>query len=90
MGDFNSDFNSDGYKEVINSGWYDTYIKAGERDCGITVKEQIDGWRDTDTRDMRIDYIFTNTDCEILSSRVVFNGDNEPVISDHYGVEVRL
>ena len=90
MGDFNCDFNSDGYKEVINSGWYDTYLNARERDGGITVKGQIDGWRDSDTRDMRIDYIFTNTDREILSSRVVFNGVNEPVISDHYGVEVRL
>ena len=35
---------------------------------------------------MRLDYIWCNKKKEILSSRVVFNGLKEPVVSDHYGV----
>ena len=39
---------------------------------------------------MRLDYIWCNKKKEILSSRVVFNGLKEPVVSDHYGVLIEI
>lgn len=88
MGDFNCDAESDGYYEVINSGWHDTFALADERDSGVTVPGKIDGWRDTDVSAMRIDYIFTNRKRKIKKSQIVFNGINEKVVSDHYGILV--
>ena len=90
MGDFNCDDESDGYKAVINSGWYDTYKLAEEKDRGITERGNIDGWRDGDIGSMRIDYIFCNKKIPVKSSQVIFNGDNERVISDHFGVLVEV
>lgn len=48
MGDFNSPagVRGQGYDLVCESGWYDTYVLAAEKDCGVTVEEEIDGWRD--------------------------------------------
>ena len=88
MGDFNCDSDSDGYKEVIASGWYDTFCMAKEQDNGVAVRGAIDGWRDGEITDMRIDYIFTNRKVSVKSSKVVFNGINEEKVSDHYGVIV--
>lgn len=90
MGDFNCDSGSAGYKEVIESGWYDTFCMAKKQDLGVTVRGEIDGWRDGAVSDMRIDYIFTNRKLPIKSSQVIFNGINEEVISDHYGILVEV
>lgn len=90
MGDFNCDSDSAGYKEVIESGWYDTFCMAKEQDLGVTVRGAIDGWRDGEVSDMRIDYIFTNRKLPIKSSQVIFNGVNEERISDHYGILVEV
>lgn len=48
MGDFNSPsgVRGQGYDLVCGSGWYDTYVLAEEKDCGVTVEEEIDGWRE--------------------------------------------
>ncbi len=88
MGDFNCNAYSDGYTEVIKSGWYDTFKLAESRDGGVTVRGAIDGWRDGAAEDMRIDYIFSKQRVKVKSSKVVFNGVYEDVVSDHYGVEV--
>ena len=61
---------------------------AKEQDNGVTVRGAIDGWRDGEITDMRIDYIFTNRKVSVKSSKVVFNGINEEKVSDHYGVIV--
>ncbi len=90
MGDFNCDAHSDGYEMVIGSGWYDTYYSADNRDDGITVSGIIDGWNDTKAKNMRIDYIFSNNPKNVKSSRVIFNGRNEDIISDHFGVLVEV
>lgn len=90
MGDFNCNSDSDGYKEVIESGWYDTFCMAKEQDTGVTVRGAIDGWRDGNVKDMRIDYIFTNRKIPVKSSKVVFNGINEEKVSDHYGVLIEV
>lgn len=90
MGDFNCTPDSNGYRTVINSGWYDTFCMANEHDCGNTVRGRIDGWHDKDIDNMRIDYIFTNCKATVKSSKVIFNGLNEEVVSDHYGVLVEV
>ncbi len=93
MGDFNSDaaVRGEGYDLVKNSGFFDTYALATDRDEGVTVPGAIDGWRDQDNvSDMRIDQIWISSPCQVRKSRVVFNGQKEPVISDHFGVLVEM
>lgn len=87
LGDFNSPSNEHGkgYDLVRRSGFYDTYNLAVVKDSGITVKGNIDGWNENST-DKRIDYIFSNKKVKIDSSIVIFNGTNEDIISDHFGI----
>lgn len=86
MGDFNCPDTCDEYSNMINSGWFDTYTLASKKDSGVTVPGDIDGWRNEKINDMRIDYILTNYSSDIKSSEVIFNGENEDIISDHFGV----
>ena len=92
LGDFNApDIIPDqSYGHILSCGWTDTYRAAPIRDQGITVPGVIDGWRERlrekDVDGMRLDYIWCSKRKEILSSRVVFNGSREPVVSDHFGV----
>ena len=90
MGDFNSpaEVRNEGYDMMNGGGWYDSYTLAKTKDNGITVGKVIDGWRDkvSGTDGMRIDQIWCSQKVEIVSSEVIFNGANKPVVSDHYGV----
>ena len=88
MGDFNSPAHvrGEGYDLVVASGWEDCYLRAKARDAGATVGGQIDGWRKEKVDPMRIDFTFAAQPGATRSSRVIFNGDFYPVISDHYGV----
>ena len=91
MGDFNAPDSvpDESYHLIASSGWTDTYRVAERKDSGITVPGVIDGWRDklpADAEGMRLDYIWCSRRAEISSSRVVFNGTNEPIVSDHFGV----
>lgn len=92
LGDFNNpaQLRKEGYDMIKNAGWYDTYLLAKEKDDGITVGKVIDGWRDklSSTNGMRIDQIWCNKEVEIASSKVIFNGKNQPVVSDHYGIVI--
>ncbi len=91
MGDFNSpaDEKDKGYDMVLSRGWYDTYSLAKDKDSGFTVTGKIAGWEEN--RDSkRIDYIFTNTKINVKSSKVIFNGKNEEIISDHSGVIIEF
>lgn len=94
MGDFNNcaEIKNEGYDLIKKSGWQDTFEIAREKDDGITVGTVIDGWKDkiTDTNGMRIDFIWTNSENIIERTNVIFNGKNEPVISDHYGVMITV
>ncbi len=92
MGDFNSPAHvkSEGYDMIKSYGWYDTFTLANEKDSGITVGKDIDGWEDgVLPQGMRIDYIWCSERAEITSSQVIFNGSHYPVISDHYGVIIK-
>lgn len=90
MGDFNNpaEIRGEGYDLVKKSGWADSYVCAEEKDNGFTVEEVIDGWKDKikDTNGMRLDQIWCNKEIKVKSSKVVFNGKDYPVVSDHYGV----
>lgn len=90
MGDFNSpaDENNQGYEKVVSTGWLDTYALADDKDDGFTVISKIDGWQNADKK--RIDYIFTNRKIPVKSSKVIFNGKNEKIISDHFGVIIEI
>ncbi|EEL52290.1 MULTISPECIES: endonuclease/exonuclease/phosphatase family protein [Bacillus cereus group] len=91
MGDFNNNahLRGEGYDYLIRKGLYDTYELAMEKDEGTTVQGKIAGW-DENKQNLRIDLIFTNRPKKVLSSKVIFNGVNRNVISDHFGVEVQL
>lgn len=70
-------------------------VDAEQKDSGVTVEEEIDGWRDVEgggaVKDAkRLDYIFCNTQKKVKSSQVVCNGKNYPVVSDHYGVMIEV
>ena len=96
MGDFNSPAHVQGQgRDLIrNSGWLDSYELAASKDSGITAGQVIDGWRENHiignggSPGMRIDYIWTSRQIPVRSSRVIFNGSREPVVSDHYGIIV--
>lgn len=94
MGDFNNpdQIEAEGYDMIADCGWLDSYILAEKKDLGITVANVIDGWKEklTDTNGMRIDQIWCNRAEKVKSSKVVFNGKNYPIVSDHYGVLVEL
>lgn len=90
LGDFNNPANrkQEGY-EMVTQNWFDTYQLAEEKDKGFTVAEAIDGWTENQGG-LRIDYIFSNQPIKTLSSKVIFNGENEPIVSDHFGVSVEF
>lgn len=93
LGDFNGDaaIRNENYDLIENSGFYDTFKLARTRDEGWTVSGAIDGWKDQEFADARrIDQIWVNEETPVTSSRVVFNGKTEPVISDHYGIEIEV
>ena len=91
LGDFNNNANirNEGYDYLLNEGLWDTYTLAKEKDNGATVQGEISGWQGNEL-DLRIDLVMANRKLEVKSSKVIFNGDNKEVVSDHYGVEVEI
>ncbi|ANU21462.1 endonuclease [Planococcus plakortidis] len=91
MGDFNNDasLEQQGYVYLLENGLHDTYTLAEEKDAGITVQGKITGWSDN-KQDLRIDLILSTEPFKVKSSKVIFNGDHKPLVSDHFGVEVQL
>ncbi|MCA1055916.1 endonuclease/exonuclease/phosphatase family protein [Rossellomorea aquimaris] len=91
MGDFNNNahIRGEGYDYLLSKGIVDTYDLARDCDEGVTVEGKIAGW-DENKVDLRIDLILANERFDVLSSKVIFNGKNKPVVSDHYGVEVTV
>lgn len=91
MGDFNNNANlvDKGYDYMISKGWLDTYTAASQKDQGITIEGKIDGW-EKNKEDLRIDLIFTNKPVEVKTSKVMFNGIDTQIVSDHYGVAIEI
>ena len=92
MGDFNNsaDIKGEGYDYLLKRGLKDTYVEALKKDDGITVPGLIAGWEGKCSSPKRIDFIFTNKECSVKSSEVIFNGKNKDVISDHFGVTIEI
>ena len=96
LGDFNAPDVVPGqsYEHIVACGWIDTFRIAQVKDSGITVPGVIDGWREKlkgkQVDGMRLDYIWCSRKKEVLSSRVMFSGRKEPVVSDHFGVLVEV
>ena len=92
MGDFNAPdiFLDQSYTRIRADGWMDTHQAAEQKGKDFTVFGIIDGWRDKlpdqNVSGMRLDYIWCSQEKEIRSSRILFDGENEPVVSDHFGV----
>ena len=91
MGDFNTDANGnpEDYQNILNQGLFDTYTLAEKKDSGVTVDKGIHGWAQ-DKSKKRIDYIFCTKEIKVKESKVIFNGKNKGVVSDHFGVEVEI
>ena len=91
IGDFNAPDQVPGqsYDYITACGWRDTY-KIAAQDTGITVPGIIDGWqeklKDKQVKGLRLDYIWCSRKQEIRAARIMFNGEREPVVSDHFGV----
>lgn len=91
MGDFNGDaaIRNENYDLIARSDWQDSWLLADVKDDGMTVSGIIDGWRDQASSDAkRIDQIWSDRIRPVRLSKVVFNGKEEPVISDHFGILV--
>lgn len=91
LGDFNNNANirNEGYDYMIQDGLWDTYDLAEEKDNGSTVQGEISGWQGNKL-DLRIDLVLATKEVKVKSSKVIFNGDNKEMVSDHYGVEVEI
>lgn len=91
MGDFNNNgfIKDEGYDYLIEKGMKDTFSMAKDSDGGITVKGKIDGW-DLNKNNLRLDLILINREIDVKHSKVIFNGANKMVVSDHYGVEIEV
>jgi len=92
MGDFNAPdiFLNQSYTCIRAAGWVDTHREAAKKESDFTVSGRIDGWRDRlpdeNVKGLRLDYIFCSRKREFLSSRILFDGKNGPVVSDHFGL----
>ena len=91
LGDFNNEASvkGEGYDFLIENGFYDTYLLAKAKDDGVTVKGEIGGWEGNKT-EKRIDLILANCQIPVNYSKVIFNGVNKSIVSDHFGGEVEI
>lgn len=91
MGDFNNEASTynKGYDYVLKTAPFlnDSYTIAQENYGYATMKGKIDGWKTT-SDSKRIDYIFVSDKLTVQKNHVIFNQDNESIVSDHFGVEV--
>ncbi|WP_211746652.1 endonuclease/exonuclease/phosphatase family protein [Paenibacillus sp. Marseille-Q4541] len=91
MGDFNNaaHIEGEGYTHVIQSGWHDCFELAAQKDEGYTVVKAIAGWEENKQK-LRIDYVFSNRQIPVKTSKVVLDGAHSPIVSDHSGVAVEI
>lgn len=91
LGDFNNNahIRNEGYDYLRSKGLYDTYELAEKKDIGTTVKGKIAGW-DENKEELRIDLVLSNQPVRVVTSQVIFNGVNKNIISDHFGLEVKI
>lgn len=93
MGDFNNEAGvaNQGYDYLFEQTPYlkDSYTVAETRTGNVTTNIGIDGWEGSTTA-KRIDLILVSEELEVEASHVIFDGENEALISDHFGVEITI
>lgn len=85
-GDFNApdELKDQSYDRMRQDGWFDTRDLSAYVKGRYSAEGKIDGWKES--TQMRIDYIFTNRLESVKAHKVVFDGHDEDVVSDHYGI----
>ena len=88
-GDFNSPTNQEGYQMILSDSLdlVDSHEVAPVRSGEVTILADIDGW-EGNQENYKVDHIFLSRDLEALESRVVFDGEDSPVVSDHFGLSL--
>lgn len=86
FGDYNIPDTTEAYDGIIQSGCVDL---CGEDARGteqfLTTPGSIDGWQHhKDAK--RLDYGFANTAITVNNARVIFDGESEAMVSDHFGL----
>lgn len=93
MGDFNNeaDISKQGYDYMLEKSPFlrDSYIIADKKTGHATMNAGIDGWKDA-TSGKRIDLILVSEDVKVEENHVIFDGINEKIVSDHFGVEAMI
>lgn len=91
LGDFNvaDHIKNEGYDYLRSKGLYDTHQLANKQIGENTIIGNIAGWAGN-KKGLKIDYIFANWRADVEESRIVFNGKDGPIISDHFGVAITL
>ncbi len=91
LGDFNvaAGPDSPGWQQMLELGWHDAFWHARRRQGEHTVQQAISGWEENSLA-KRIDYVLASGPVTFSNYRVVFDGQQEPAISDHAGVLVEL
>ncbi|EHJ52638.1 endonuclease/exonuclease/phosphatase family protein [Streptococcus macacae] len=87
MGDFNNPYDKEGYQLILNSRLQlqDSHQTAVTSYGEATIQAEIDGWQGNQQA-LKVDYIFMSQDFQAEKSEVIFDGENYPVISDHFGL----
>lgn len=91
MGDFNNPSHQDGYnliqKSILNL--QDSHEVAKEIKGNYTIVADIDGWKGNKNQ-LKVDYVFTSKELNIRCSKIVLDGNNSPLVSDHFGIMVEI
>ncbi len=87
MGDFNNPADTEGYRLVTEGvlDLADTFVETKHQIGEHTVSKAIDGWHNNQEK-LRIDYVFASKMLTPETYQVVFDGEESPVVSDHFGV----
>lgn len=90
-GDFNQIAGTIGYNHILNSPLQlkDSFEIAEVTIGEATIEGPIDGWNDYEGQ-FRIDYIFVSEGLKVQQHEVIFDGVKEPLVSDHFGVVMKL
>lgn len=90
MGDLNNspDRRGEGYDRIAADGFYDCYALAEQTEGEATVRGRIDGWRTANGagQGLRIDQIWCSRAVTVRRVRTLWDGVEEPPVSDHAGV----
>ena len=89
MGDYNNPTDEEGYQVILSSSLNlkDSHKSANIVSGEYTIKADIDGWSGNE-KNLKVDHAFVSKELEILSSQVVFDGIETPVVSDHFGLAI--